>query len=793
MAARVVGGREGLLGFSRRVCGGAIVTFFFGILNLAGSPAGAQTLAGTVRDETGGALPGVSVELRTPAGPAQDTATDGRGEYRFDRVAPGLYQVAFTLINFASSRRDVTIASGTLNVDVVLLLSLNADVTVTGKRTFTNLADVANPEENLVGIAQAASQGAITAKQLDERPLMRDAEVLETVPGLIVTQHSGEGKANQYFLRGFNLDHGTDFATTVAGMPVNMPTHAHGQGYSDLNFLIPELVTGVQFSKGPYYADQSDFATAGSSNVNYANALERSIAQVETGGQGFARGLFAASPAIGRGHLVAALELAHNDGPWVTPDDYHKVNAVVRYSQGDTVNGFSITGMGYHGSWNSTDQVAQRAFQSGLVDRFGSIDPTDGGHTYRYSAIGDWQRANGNGNASTRVTGYFSAYDLALFSNFTYYLDDPVHGDQIEQADHRFITGGRVTHRRLSKWASRPVQNMIGFQIRNDDITNVGLYHSEARTRLGTTTQAAVVETAGGAFVQNEIEWAPHLRTMLGLRADAVRFKVDALAAANSGTANSGLVSPKGGATLGPWRGTEFYVNAGMGFHSNDARGTTISVGPDGNPIDRVTPLVRAKGAEFGVRTVAVRHLQSTLAVWMLNLDSELVFSGDGGTTEPSRPSHRSGFEWANYFSPKPWLVFDADVSWSRARFSDVNPLRAYVPEAVETVVSAGATIQEYRKMFGSLRWRYFGPRALVEDDSVRSASTSLFNLQAGCRIASRVRIALDTFNLFNAAASDIDYFYVSRLPGEPLAGIDDVHTHPTLPRTARLSLIVGF
>jgi len=793
MAARVVGGREGLLGFSRRVCGGAIVTFFFGILNLAGSPAGAQTLAGTVRDETGGALPGVSVELRTPAGPAQDTATDGRGEYRFDRVAPGLYQVAFTLINFASSRRDVTIASGTLNVDVVLLLSLNADVTVTGKRTFTNLADVANPEENLVGIAQAASQGAITAKQLDERPLMRDAEVLETVPGLIVTQHSGEGKANQYFLRGFNLDHGTDFATTVAGMPVNMPTHAHGQGYSDLNFLIPELVTGVQFSKGPYYADQSDFATAGSSNVNYANALERSIAQVETGGQGFARGLFAASPAIGRGHLVAALELAHNDGPWVTPDDYHKVNAVVRYSQGDTVNGFSITGVGYHGSWNSTDQVAQRAFQSGLVDRFGSIDPTDGGHTYRYSAIGDWQRANGNGNASTRVTGYFSAYDLALFSNFTYYLDDPVHGDQIEQADHRFITGGRVTHRRLSKWASRPVQNMIGFQIRNDDITNVGLYHSEARTRLGTTTQAAVVETAGGAFVQNEIEWAPHLRTMLGLRADAVRFKVDALAAANSGTANSGLVSPKGGATLGPWRGTEFYVNAGMGFHSNDARGTTISVGPDGNPIDRVTPLVRAKGAEFGVRTVAVRHLQSTLAVWMLNLDSELVFSGDGGTTEPSRPSHRRGFEWANYFSPKPWLVFDADVSWSRARFSDVNPLGAYVPEAVETVVSAGATIQEYRKMFGSLRWRYFGPRALVEDDSVRSASTSLFNLQAGCRIASRVRIALDTFNLFNAAASDIDYFYVSRLPGEPLAGIDDVHTHPTLPRTARLSLIVGF
>ncbi|HEY7284445.1 MAG TPA: TonB-dependent receptor, partial [Vicinamibacterales bacterium] len=279
----------------------------------------AQSVAGTVRDETGGALPGVSVELRGASGPSQEAATDDQGRYRFDRVAPGRSQIVFSLINFASFRRDLDVGPGNLRVDVILHLSLNADITVTGKRTFTNLADVENPAENLVGIAQAASQGAITAKQLDERPLMREGEVLETVPGLVVTQHSGEGKANQYFLRGFNLDHGTDFATTVAGVPVNMPTHAHGQGYTDLNFLIPELVTGVQFSKGPYYADQSDFATAGSSNINYANALDRQIAQVEVGGQGFARGLFAASPAIGRGHLVAALELAHNDGPWITP------------------------------------------------------------------------------------------------------------------------------------------------------------------------------------------------------------------------------------------------------------------------------------------------------------------------------------------------------------------------------------------------------------------------------------------------------------------------------------------
>ncbi|PYQ69452.1 MAG: TonB-dependent receptor, partial [Acidobacteria bacterium] len=342
-------------------------------------------------------------------------------------------------------------ADRTAQLDVVLHFAVNADVTVTAKRTFTNLADVQHPEQDLVGIAQSASQGAIVARQLDERPLMRDGEVLEAVPGVIVTQHSGEGKANQYFLRGFNLDHGTDFATAVSGIPVNMPTHAHGQGYSDLNFLIPELITGVQFSKGPYYADQGDFATAGSSNINYATVLDRPIVHVEAGGEGYARALAAASPQVGSGHLVAALEVAHNDGPWVHPDDFQKVNGVWRYSQGDVINGWAVTAMGYHGRWNSTDQVAQRAIASGAIDRLGAIDPTDGGRTYRYSGSLDWQ--HGSSHTLTKITAYSLGYDLDLFSNFTYYLNDPVHGDQIEQADHRFVAGGKIVHRRRGRWA----------------------------------------------------------------------------------------------------------------------------------------------------------------------------------------------------------------------------------------------------------------------------------------------------------------------------------------------------
>lgn len=732
----------------------------------------AADVTGLVRDETGGALPGVTVELRGPSTP-QPVVTDAQGAYRVRSIAPGTYQVVFTLINFATVRRAVDVgASAPTTVDVVMHLALNADVTVTGKRTFANLADVENPAENLVGIAQAASQGAITAQQLETRPLMREGEVLETVPGVIVAQHSGEGKANQYFLRGFNLDHGTDFATTVAGMPINLPTHAHGQGYTDINFLIPELVTGVQFSKGPYYADQGDFATAGSTNINYANVLDKPIANIEGGAEGYGRALFAASPKLGAGHVVAAFEFEHNNGPWVHADNYRKLNGVLRYSQGDAVNGFSLTGLAYAGKWNATDQVADRAIQSGAIGRFGSEDPSDGGDTYRYSAIADWQHGSG-GNASTRITAYASAYDLHLFSNFTYFLEDPIHGDQIEQADHRYVTGAKATHRRTMKWAGRSVQNTFGVQVRNDDITNIGLYHTEARVRLDTRSQAAVMETSGGLFAQNEIEWTPWLRTIAGIRGDAVRFDVDT-------TKTASLVSPKGGVALGPWKRTEFYVNAGTGFHSNDARGDT-------------TPLVRAKGAEVGVRSVAIPHLQTTFTLWTLRLDSELVFAGDQGTTEAGRPSARTGIEFANYYSPRTWLIFDGDVSWSRSRFSDDSPAGNYVPEAVGTVLSAGATVEHVHKLFGSVRWRYFGPRTLIENNSVRSDATSLANVQGGYQLARNVRVALDVFNLFNAADSDIDYFYTSRLSGEPLGGIADIHTHPTLPRTARVTFIVGF
>ncbi len=729
--------------------------------------------------------------------------TDDNGAFEFPSVNAGRYTVRVALINFTGAVRNVNVEAGAAaTVEAVLHLSLDADVTVTGKESFVNLADVERPEDSLIGIASASSQGAVTARQIEQRPIMRAGEVLETVPGLIISQHSGEGKANQYYLRGFNLDHGTDFATTVAGVPVNMPTHAHGHGYSDLNFLIPELISGVQYQKGPYFADQSDFSSAGAASINYANALDAPIVRLSAGGQGWGRLLHAASPRVGRGNLLYALELNHNDGPWTRGDDYRRVNGVLRYSEGDARNGLSITAMGYRGTWDSSDQIPARAI--GSVD-FGDIgaDGRSDASTRSISRAAARRIATASPPicsappraARRRYSVFGAAYGLDLFSNFTYLPR--------RSGERRSVrAGGRADAVRRARQSSL--------------VRSLGRTHRRKHHRRSTPSRcdrhgrplsharaAAAVDRARGRSRSDERRH---------LRAESDSVDVDAAHAdrparrslslrrqqqqepLNSGTDVAGLVSPKAGVVVGPWRGTELYANAGYGYHSNDARGATITRDPNsGEPVDRVTPLARARGAEVGVRTVAIPHLQSTFTLWTLGLDSELLFVGDAGTTEASRPSRRTGVEWTNYYRPMRWLTFDADLSWSRARFTDDAPEGARIPGAVETVASLGVTVEPTHRLFGSVRLRYFGPRPLIEDDSVRSEATRLVNAQAGYQVRRGLRVAVDVFNLTNARASDIDYFYTSRLPGEPEGGVDDVHFHPALPRTARVSLIVDF
>lgn len=648
--------------------------------------------------------------------------------------------------------------------------------------------------QDLIGVADAASVGTVTAKQLENRPLLRPAEVLETVPGLIVTQHAGDGKANQYFLRGFNLDHGTDFSVAIDGMPINLPTHAHGHGYLDLNFLIPELVERIQYKKGPYAAEDGDFSSAGSARIDYRRALPEDYVSIGLGSNGYRRLLTAADKeTAGGGRWLGAVEVFHNDGPWEVPEHYKRLNGVLRYSEGTRNNGHSVAFMAYDGDWTSTDQLARRAVDQGLVNRYGSLDPTAGGNTRRLSLSGQWARQDGA--VQTRANAYLVDYRLNLFSNFTYAMDDPVNGDQFEQADRRRYGGFGWSRSQPVQWLGKEGDFTWGVQGRQDDIDNVGLYRTAARQRLSTVRSDSVNQGSLGLYGQWGAQWSDWLRSVAGLRHDRYRFKVDSSLAANSGKENDGITSPKLSLIFGPFANQEFYYNWGQGFHSNDARGTTIRVDPSnpGDPMSRVPALVKSRGQEVGWRSAPAPGWNTSVALWRLDLDSELLFVGDAGTTEAGRPSHRQGVEWSNYWTPRDWLTLDADIALSKARFRDDDAAGKYIPGAVERTASVGVAVHDLGPWRGGLRLRYLGPRALIEDDSVRSGSSVMVNLNVGYKLAAKSQLTLEVLNLFNRKASDIDYYYESRLRGEAAAKTWDVHSHPAEPRIWRLTYTQGF
>ena len=646
---------------------------------------------------------------------------------------------------------------------------------------------------SLVGVADSANVGTVTQKQLEARTVYRPGELLEATPGLVVSQHSGEGKANQFYLRGFNLDHGTDLRTTLDGMVVNQRSHSHGQGWTDLNFVIPELATGLQYKKGPYYANEGDFSSAGAVSLQYANTLDQGVARIGFGENGFRRVLLADSPKLGDGNFLYAVEAQHNDGPFVHPDDYRKLNGVLRYSEGDGATGFNVTAMGYRAQWNSTDQIATRAVQAGRLGRFDAIDPSDGGASHRYSVSGAWRRTDAT--SSTHVNAYLIDWKLDLFSNFTYFLDDPVNGDQFAQPDHRRTTSINASQAWQMSGLGDESENTVGVQFQNDNIFNA-LLSTKNRQTLSTTRRDHTVQTSVGVYAENATRWAPWFRTVVGVRADTHRFDVKSDNAANSGKVTATIANPKLALIFGPWSSTEFYVNAGGGFHSNDARGTTVTVDPKGGgPADKVSPLVRSKGYELGVRTSVIPGLQTSLSVYLLDFASELTFAGDAGTTQAGRPSRRTGFELANYYRLSDWLTVDADLAFARARFNDRDPdgTGSRIPGAVEGVASVALAVDHLGPWFGALQYRYFGPRPLVEDNSVRSASTATLNGSIGYKISPTVRVELEGFNLTNRQASAIDYAYTSRLQGEPAGGVNDVHFHPIESRTFRVSLAVNF
>jgi len=672
-----------------------------------------------------------------------------------------------------------------------------------------------------------ASQMTVSGEDLNARPVARPGEVLEATPGLIVTQHSGDGKANQYFLRGYNLDHGTDLAIYVDDVPVNMRTHAHGQGYADLNWLMPETINALAIRKGPYFADEGDFSSVGNLHIGLIDTVPKAIAQISAGSFGYRRIFGMDSAKAGDGQLLVAGEAATYDGPWVNPDGMRKLNGLLRYTEGTALDGLSITGMAYSNRWNSTDQIPQRAIP--IIGLFGSEDPSDGGNTNRFALSA--RMAGTDDAGSWKANAYAVKSQLDLFNNFTYFLDNPTLGDQFHQHDDRVMAGANASRTLNGSFAGLPMQTTFGVQTRYDAI-DLALTDTYQRSFLSNRRSDRVGEGSVGVYAQNTVKWTDWLRTTLGWRGDYYRASVDSIFDRNnSGAVSAGIGSPKFTMAVGPFNKTEFFAGAGYGMHSNDARGATITEDPT-DPATKLSAsplLVRTKGAEVGVRTKIVPGLNSSLSVFMLDQDSELVFAGDAGDTVASRASRRYGFEWTNRYRPTSWIDIDAEVALSHARFVGFDREQAalyaslagfpeaqignapgnYIRNAPAIIASAGVTIGEKTGPFGTLRWRYLGSSPLTEDNAFRSPATSIFNGRVGYRADNGWRIQLDVLNLLNTKANQITYAYGSLLKTDSLFimcqsaapppaavcqnGVMDSVLHPVEPLAIRLTVAGAF
>ncbi len=805
-------------------------------------------LSGIVVDASGAVIASVTMQLQSANDSLlRTTQTDSNGAFLFSGLPAGNYRVVASKPDFETRELPATISTTEERAPLRITLTV---------RAVSTTISVQGRADDLIGIADSSTEGTVGAIELQDRPLLRSGEVLEAVPGVIITQHAGGGKANQYFLRGFNLDHGTDFAVFIDDMPLNLSSHAHGEGYSDMNIVIPEMVRRVNFEKGPYYANVGNFGAAGSAHLEFVKTLPENFFRVEGGEDGYGRMVFGISKKLGAGELLYGGEAYHDDGPWTHPDNYYKYNGLVTYSQGVDADGVSITARGYRGTWHSSDQIPVNA--QSIVGYFGTLDPTDGGRSQRYSLQGEWHRQKAN--SLTKVAAYGFYYDLNLFSNFTYDLIDPQKGDQFEQQDRRWVAGLDAHRTVFSRWADRQMENTFGVQVRNDWVHN-GLFQTQDRLRTdkndinacndgpidactanpnlvailpAATSLNRFTDTLVGFYAENKMQWAKKFRSILAVRGDDAKYintsltptyvsNISSLAAPvdfgklNSGSANKFLPQPKISLIFGPWANTEFYAQGGFSYHSNDVRGATQHeepISPDNpfpNSATPISPLVQLKGGEFGMRTTNVAHLQSTFSLWYLRSNSELQQDGDtGGTSASEQSSNRYGAEWANYYAPTDHWAFDLDIADSRAQFTRIDPDDAaytnlgggqypvqgpggkLVPEAIRVVISSGVTLHDYKGFTSTMRLRYFGPRNLTSDGINRSAATLLVNASASYQIGERWRISVDVLNLLDRRNDDVTYAYVSRIAPASPATFSNV-SHPAEPFELRFWLEKSF
>jgi outer membrane receptor protein involved in Fe transport len=672
----------------------------------------------------------------------------------------------------------------------------------------TEVIVVTASKVNVIGRATTASQGSVTKKELELRPVYRVGQLLESVPGLVVSVHSGEGKAYQYLARGFNLDHGTDLANFVDGMPVNRPTNAHGQGYSDLNFLIPETFQGLDYTKGTYYAAVGDFGAVASEHLHLADDLPNQlIGSVGTLGDERLAGTATVHLANG-GRVLAAADTGHLDGPFDPGNNFRKVDGLLRYVDGTPTDGFTLTAMYYRGEGRLSTDQPERALQEGLITRYGTLDPTDGNFSERESLSAHYATS---GDRWEFTTDAYAIHDIqVLWNNFTHFLNDPVNGDQEQQDETRTTLGGAAAFTYHGDLWDLPSDTVIGIQGRYDN-EYVDKRHTNQRVVLDycdvpyvqgvhacNADRVQLGDTA--PYIENTTHWTKWLRTVLGVREEFYTATDNSLITGFKGVGAQTLFQPKGSLILGPWAETEFYISAGRGFHSDDARGVFQTLKLEGIPgTSHRTPLLaKADGEEIGLRTNPLPGLHMQLALFQIEFASELVYDQDMGMDQANAPSKRRGVELSAQYRPLPWIEFNADLAATKARFATGNPASyglngLYIANAPDFIGSFGVLADELGPWYGGLQWRILGSYPLNPDNAVRGAGYSEVNVDIGYKITPRTKLQLSIYNLLNQRADAFDYDYVTRLPGEPFGGIanerDDLQFHPIEPLSARLML----
>ena len=623
--------------------------------------------------------------------------------------------------------------------------------------------------EHQIGQADSASAGAVAGADLSVRPMLRVAELLEVVPGLIAAQHSGSGKANQYFLRGFNLDHGTDFTNYIDDVPLNLRTHGHGQGYLDVNGIIPETVNRIDYRKGTYFADTGDFSMAGSSFMTTINDITP-FAGVEGGEYGWRRVYGGGSTVAGAGTLTAVGQWKTYDGPWQKKEDLQHESIWGKYTQPTGFGTLEASLSAYHATWDPTEQIPERAIGTSVcADAFCALDPTAVGETWRWIAsvrlLGkDW-----------RATAYGQYYDWHMSSN-------PTYDYQIDQFDRRWIGGGRYEHSYMfgKNWSVT-----AGAETRNDIIGNVGVEHTDAGKFVAPISRHAVMENSVAGYTT--INWSPleDLRLQGGLRGDYYNFDVDAKASGlDEGTKSATQLSPKAGLAYRLTDQVELYGNWGLGFHSNDARGVV-------NVLTPIRGLSKGTGYEGGVR-YEVGTLKLSAAYWWLNLDSELKFVGDSNSVEPGPATERHGYELVAFWKPLSWLAFDAVWTGSQARYVN-SPGAEHVAGAIESAGEFGVSAVKDR-WEASLRVRHLGPYPLIEDNSLRAEAETMLNIR-GAWNQGRFTVYGEVLNLLDHVGKDIVYYYAANVAGLDPPGIevDGRMSRAEEPRTVRLGVRYNF